>query len=54
MEIETVILVDENGNEIGTEEKMKAHEDGGKLHRAFSVFVLNDKGETLLHRRKGQ
>jgi isopentenyl-diphosphate delta-isomerase len=48
--METVILVDSNDNQIGTEEKMKAHEDA-KLHRAFSIFVFNDKNEMLLQRR---
>lgn len=48
---ERVILVDENDNEIGSEEKMKAHEDGGKLHRAFSIFIFNSKGELLLQKR---
>jgi isopentenyl-diphosphate delta-isomerase len=47
---ERVILVDEYDNEIGTEEKMKAHKTG-KLHRAFSIFVFNPEGEMLLHRR---
>ena len=47
---ETLILVDNNDNEIGTEEKMKAHEDA-KLHRAFSVFIFNLKGEMLLQQR---
>lgn len=47
---EQVILVDENDNEIGTEEKLKAHKEG-KLHRAFSIFVFNSKGEMMIHRR---
>lgn len=46
-----VILVDKLDNEIGTEEKMKAHSNGGQLHRAISVFLFNDKGETLLQQR---
>jgi len=46
-----VILVDKNDKEIGTEEKMRAHSNGGKLHRALSIFVFNRKGETLLQRR---
>lgn len=50
---ERVILVDENDKEIGSEEKIKAHEDGGKLHRAFSVFIFNSKGEMLLQKRAG-
>lgn len=47
---EMLILVDRNDNEIGTEEKMKAHEEG-TLHRAFSIFVFNDRGEMLLQQR---
>lgn len=47
---EQVILVDENDNEIGLMEKMEAHRKG-LLHRAFSVFVLNDKGELMVHQR---
>ncbi|MDE1823255.1 MAG: isopentenyl-diphosphate Delta-isomerase [Candidatus Micrarchaeota archaeon] len=46
-----VILVDDNDNQIGIEEKIRAHQDGGKLHRAFSVFVFNDKGETMMQKR---
>ncbi|MEM3715356.1 MAG: isopentenyl-diphosphate delta-isomerase, partial [Nitrososphaeria archaeon] len=46
-----VVLVDENDKQIGTEEKIKAHMNGGKLHRAISIFVLNSKGETMLQRR---
>ena len=49
--MEKVILVDENGKEIDVEEKLAAHQNGGKLHRAFSIFVFNSKGETLLQKR---
>lgn len=45
-----VILVDEADVETGTMEKMEAHTKG-LLHRAFSVFLLNGKGEMLLQRR---
>ena len=47
---ETVILVDQNDHEIGIEEKINAHEKG-QLHRAFSVFIINAKGEMLLQQR---
>lgn len=47
---ERVILVDENDKEIGSEEKIEAHKTG-KLHRAFSIFVFNSKGEMLLQQR---
>ena len=45
-----VILVDEFDRSVGSEEKIKAHEDG-LLHRAFSVFVVNNKDELLLQKR---
>ena len=44
------MLVSEKDEVLGTMEKMKAHENG-ILHRAFSVFLFNDKGEMLLQRR---
>ena len=45
-----IILVDENDKHIGLIEKMKAHEEW-LLHRAFSVYVINDKKEVLLQQR---
>ena len=45
-----VVLVDENDREVGTMEKMEAHLKG-VLHRAFSVIIVNDKGEMLLQQR---
>lgn len=48
--MEKVILVDENDNELGTMEKMEAHQKS-LLHRAISVFIVNQKGEWLLQRR---
>ncbi len=50
LEEEKVILVNESDEEIGTMAKMEAHEKA-LLHRAFSVFVMNDKGETMLQQR---
>jgi isopentenyl-diphosphate delta-isomerase len=51
--MEMVTLVDHNDREIGIEEKMKAHREG-KLHRAFSIFVFNPRGEMLLQKRSPQ
>ncbi len=48
---EEIILVDENDNPVGCETKLRAHEDGGKLHRAFSIFVFDSGGKLLLQRR---
>ena len=50
MEEEKVILVDQENNPIGTMPKMEAHEKA-VLHRAFSVFILNAKGELMLQQR---
>jgi isopentenyl-diphosphate delta-isomerase len=47
---EKVILVDDVDQEIGVREKMAAHQRG-ELHRAFSVFVFNARGEMLLQKR---
>jgi len=49
--MEQVILVDEHDREIGTAEKVSVHREGGRLHRAFSIFIFNDRGELLLQRR---
>jgi isopentenyl-diphosphate Delta-isomerase len=45
-----VILVDQSDRELGSEEKIKAHQEG-LLHRAFSIFIFNSKCEMLIHRR---
>ena len=47
---EKVILVSEVDEQLGLMAKMEAHEKG-ILHRAFSVFVFNKKGELLLQQR---
>ena len=46
-----IVLVDEGGEPIGTQSKLAAHNSDTKLHRAFSVFVFNDRGELLLQQR---
>ena len=50
MKKENVVLVDRNDNPIGLMSKLEAHEKG-VLHRAFSVFILNKKGQLMLQRR---
>jgi isopentenyl-diphosphate delta-isomerase len=47
---EFVILVDEKDNQLGLMPKMEAHEKA-VLHRAFSVFIFNGKGELMLQQR---
>ncbi|MEM1340162.1 MAG: isopentenyl-diphosphate Delta-isomerase [Bacteroidota bacterium] len=47
---EKVILVDDNDRQIGLMEKIEAHQKA-VLHRAFSVFLMNDTGQIMLQQR---
>ncbi|AUC80838.1 isopentenyl-diphosphate Delta-isomerase [Lacinutrix sp. Bg11-31] len=47
---EKVILVNEKDEQIGLMPKMEAHEKA-VLHRAFSVFIFNNKNELMLQQR---
>ncbi|MDU8885579.1 isopentenyl-diphosphate Delta-isomerase [Yeosuana sp. MJ-SS3] len=47
---EQVILVNENDEQIGLMPKLEAHQKA-LLHRAFSVFIFNNKNELMLQRR---
>jgi isopentenyl-diphosphate delta-isomerase len=49
--MDKLVIVDENDKPLGLEEKWKCHAGKGILHRAFSVFVFNQKGELLVHQR---
>ncbi|MBS3926995.1 MAG: isopentenyl-diphosphate Delta-isomerase [Nitrosarchaeum sp.] len=51
MSDEYVILVDENDNPIGSEEKVKCHLPNGKLHRAFTALLFDKSGRLVLTRR---
>eukprot|EP01122_Echinamoeba_exundans_P005016 TRINITY_DN151_c0_g1_i1.p1 TRINITY_DN151_c0_g1~~TRINITY_DN151_c0_g1_i1.p1 ORF type:complete len:263 (-),score=48.63 TRINITY_DN151_c0_g1_i1:28-816(-) len=55
---ERCILVDENDKVIGHESKKNCHLmtniRKGMLHRAFSVFIFNSKGELLLQQRASE
>jgi isopentenyl-diphosphate delta-isomerase len=53
MEEEKVILVNEQDQPIGLMGKLEAHEKA-ILHRAFSVFVLNEQNEIMLQQRAAQ
>lgn len=50
-ELEEIILVDDQDREVGFAEKLSAHRDGGRLHRAFSIVLFAPDGELLLQRR---
>jgi isopentenyl-diphosphate delta-isomerase len=45
-----LVVVDENDNELGVMDKLSIHKSG-VLHRAFSLFIFNSKGELLLQKR---
>lgn len=45
-----VILVNKNDKKIGLMPKMEAHKKG-VLHRAFSVFIFNNKNELMIQKR---
>ena len=44
------MLMDAEDNVLSNMEKMKAHQNGA-LHRAFSIFIFNERGELILQRR---
>ena len=50
MSEEKVILVDKNDNQVVFMPKLEAHQKG-VLHRAFSIFIFNNKYELLLQKR---
>jgi isopentenyl-diphosphate Delta-isomerase len=45
-----VILVDDNDNEVGKMEKIEAH-SLGMLHRAVSVFIIDQEQKWILQKR---
>jgi len=53
MNTQEVILVTETDEPIGTMDKIRAHTDG-LLHRAFSIFIFDNKGRMLLQQRSGE
>ena len=48
---EQLIVVDEADNVVAFDSKANVHRTDGRLHRAFSIFLFNEKGQMLLHRR---
>ena len=51
---ESLILVNSHDQVIGHETKEKCHQGNGLLHRAFSIFIFNDKKELLLQKRSSE
>ena len=48
---ELIVLVDENGEPIGSAEKWSSHHAETPLHLAFSCYVFDDEGRFLATRR---
>ena len=48
---EQVVLLDDEGNAIGTAPKISVHDSETPLHLAFSCHVLNTVGQVLVTRR---
>jgi isopentenyl-diphosphate delta-isomerase len=48
---EQLILVNPNDKIIGYQNKKKCHLGDGILHRAFSIFIFNSKGQILMQKR---
>lgn len=44
-------IVDQNGQTTGAMAKLEAHQNGGTLHRAISVFLFDELGRTLIQLR---
>lgn len=50
-----VILTNEQGETLDTADKLEAHKNGGKLHKAFSVFVFTpDYKKVLIQKRSNK
>ncbi len=48
---EPLTLVDGDDNVIGSKPKLACHVGNGLLHRAFSLHVINGKGQVLMQKR---
>jgi isopentenyl-diphosphate delta-isomerase len=51
---EPLIIVDADDRVLGHGSKVALHEGLGTLHRAFSIFLFNSKGEVLLTKRSNE
>lgn len=49
--MDEIILVNRKDTDIGWEEKDACHRIPTKLHRAFSIFIINEQGHMLIQKR---
>ena len=50
--MERLVLVNEKDEAIGLEEKVRCHKGKGILHRAFTIFLFNNKNQVLIQKRE--
>jgi isopentenyl-diphosphate Delta-isomerase len=48
---ELIVLLGEDGREVGTASKLASHHANTPLHKAFSCYVFNDRGQLLVTQR---
>lgn len=46
-----LVIVNKSDEKIGLEDKLKCHFGKGILHRAFSIFIFNNKKQLLIQKR---
>jgi isopentenyl-diphosphate Delta-isomerase len=51
VEQEHVVLLDEDGNSVGTTPKATVHHADTPLHLAFSSYLVNERGQVLITQR---
>ncbi len=51
---EPLILVNEKDEILGYKDKVSCHVGDGILHRAFSIFIFNGKGQVLMQKRSAE
>ncbi|QOV90739.1 isopentenyl-diphosphate Delta-isomerase [Humisphaera borealis] len=54
VDTDEIVLVDEFDRPVGYSSKLPPHQDGGRLHRAFSVFLFDSQGRVLLQQRAAE
>ncbi|OGH20096.1 MAG: isopentenyl-diphosphate delta-isomerase [Candidatus Levybacteria bacterium RIFCSPHIGHO2_02_FULL_37_13] len=54
MEKEYVVLVDKKNKVLGTAPKLQTHNNNTQLHRGFSLFLFNKRGDLLLQKRSSK
>ena len=54
LDLDKVILVNSEDQRIGEIDKHQVHEHPAKLHRASSVWLINDSNQVLLQKRSSK